>query len=202
MSFLSESFSLFPVKPERSISINEQVKKYTSLTDYTVETKSKFEFKGYVTTNEDASDDLEITSHPVQQGAPITDHAFKLPSQVGIRILVNDNDVPLSESYEKLLKLQTDRIPMKLVTGKKTYTNMLLKSVKQTTDRNTENVLALSLSLQEIIIVEVTSTLVPPRSKQKKAGSTGATEKGGRKSILKTGEEAGSKFLTTLKGIL
>lgn len=181
-NFLAEPFTLFPIKPQRSLSI---VDKNALL----------FEFKGYLTLNEDASDELEITQHPVQQGASITDHAFKKPSALKIRILANDNDAPLNEVYADLLKVQNDRVPMRVITGKRSYTNMLLKAIQQTTEKTTENVLALSLSFEEIIIVEVSPSIIPPRRKQRNAASTGKTEKAGRKSALATIKDGVTSFL-------
>lgn len=181
-NFLQEPISLFPVKPQRSLSITE-------------ENKVVFEFKGYLTINEDANDDLEITQHPVQQGAAISDHSFKKPSVLKIRIIANDNEMPLTEVYQKLLDVQDERTPMKAISGKRVYQNMLLKSIQQTTDAATENVLALNLSLEEVIIVSVSPTIVPPRRKQRNAGSTGATEKAGRKSALATFKDGITNFL-------
>lgn len=163
MSFLSEPISLFPITPNRSIG----------------------EFTGHVTVDETATDKLTVTKHPVQQGAAIADHAFKEPTELSVKIVAGQNLKPLSEVYQDFLKLQSDRIPFEVVTGKRSYGNMVLLSISQTTDKITENVLALNLTFQEVIIVEVTSTKVPPRNRQGNAGATGATEKGGRKSALK-----------------
>lgn len=39
-----------------------------------------------VTISEEHNDELEITEHPVEQGAPITDHAYKRPSQLTLNL--------------------------------------------------------------------------------------------------------------------
>jgi hypothetical protein len=41
---------------------------------------------GYVAILEDHHDELEVTKHPVQTGATIADHAFKLPSRLSMQI--------------------------------------------------------------------------------------------------------------------
>lgn len=41
---------------------------------------------GYVAILEEHRDELEITSHPVEQGATITDHAYKLPANLTMQI--------------------------------------------------------------------------------------------------------------------
>lgn len=163
MSFLSEPLTLFPIKPNRSIGA----------------------ITGFVTIDESATDKLTVTKQPVQQGAAINDHAYKEPAELSVKIVTGANLKPLDEIYQDFLKLQEDRVPFEVITGKRSYKNMLLISISQTTDKITENVLSLNLTMMEVIIVEVSPTVVPKRSRQGNAGKTGATEKAGRKSALK-----------------
>ena len=88
----------------------------------------------------------------------------------------------VNETYKKLLALQEKREPIDVMTGKRSYKNMMIRSLSQTTDAKTNAVLIISADLVEIIIVPVTVTNVPPRSNQKNAGKTGSTDKGGTKS--------------------
>jgi hypothetical protein len=143
-------------------------------------------FSATITLEEVASDELEITQHPVQQGASITDHAYNKPSTVNIKVQWNDDDAPLAETYQNLLDLQASREPFDVITGKRTYRNMLIKSLGQTNDVQTENILSISLQLQEIFITAVEVVSVPARPKQKNAGKTGATENAGQKSAQET----------------
>lgn len=41
---------------------------------------------GYIAILEDHHDELEITDHPVEQGATVTDHAYKLPAMLSMQI--------------------------------------------------------------------------------------------------------------------
>lgn len=158
-------------------------------------------FNATVTIEEVASDDLEITQHPVQQGATITDHAYLKPAFLGVRVLFNADDAPLAETYEKFRQLQASREPFDVVTGKRAYKNMLIKSLGQTNDALTENILSLSLELQEIFIVQIETTTVPPRANQKTPGKTGATENAGQKSAQPVGSgERNRSALRTLAG--
>lgn len=143
-------------------------------------------FKANVVIDEVATDELEITQHPVQEGAAITDHAYKKPVGVTINMVFSDEQDPLPEIYEKLLKLQASRVPFDVVTGKRIYKNMLFKSLGNTTDQKTENVLSINCQLQEIIIVTVEITSVPPRSRQKRSAQTGATKNSGTKKAIPT----------------
>ena len=70
-----------------------------------------------VTISESAQDDLEITQHPVQDGAAITDHAYKKPVMLSVEAQYSDNltGVPIDEMYRRLLTLQNTREPMDVV---------------------------------------------------------------------------------------
>lgn len=138
-------------------------------------------FTAMVTLEEIASDDVEITQHPVQQGASIADHAFVKPSSITIKFVAGIDGVPLEETYAKLRAMQTLREPFDVITGKRQYKNMLFKSLAQTTDRLTEHVLSITAQLQEVLIVPVEITNVPARDKQKDPGKTGSTQQAGTK---------------------
>lgn len=157
-------------------------------------------FNATVTVEEVASDDLEITQHPVQQGAAVTDHAYLKPATVSIKIMFNDADAPLAETYAKLRQLQASREPFDVVTGKRAYKNMLLKSLGQTNDALTENILSISAELQEVFIVQVETTTVPPRKHQANPGKTGATENAGQKSAQPAPEKTRSALRTLVGG--
>jgi len=162
MSFLSVPFSLFPTRPLRKFA------------DITVN----------VVITENANDTLTVTKQPVQQGASITDHAYKEPTTFSTSILFRDNlTTSLSKIYENMLELQTSRVPFDIITPKRIYRNMLMTVLSQTTDKNTENCLAINVTFQEVILVKVSTTQVP-RIKQRNPGGTGKTEKAGKKSAL------------------
>lgn len=167
MSFLSEPISLIPIRPARKIG----------------------EIDVNVVVTENTNDTLTITKQPVQQGASITDHAYKEPTVFSTQILFRDNlTLSLSKIYQNLLDLQNSRVPFDIITPKRIYRNMLLATLAQTTDKNTENCLAINASFQEIIIVKVSTTQVP-RVKQKRPAATGATENAGKKSALQSLKE-------------
>ena len=142
-------------------------------------------FEATVTIDEEATDELEITAHPAQTGADITDHAYRKPTELKINIMHGGTDTPLNEVYQQLLDMQAKAEPMDVVTGKKSYKSMLIESVKQTTDVNTENVLSVELALREVILVSLEVVTVPERQKQKEPGTTDAKKKRGRKQATK-----------------
>lgn len=141
------------------------------------------EFTAMCVIDEAGTDELEIAKHPVQEGAQISDNAYVKAATLQIKALFNDLDgTPLNETYENLRKLQALREVFDVVTGKRIYKNMLMKTLSQTTDRETENILSVSMSFEEIIIVQVEVTTVPPRAKQAQPAKTGATQNAGAKS--------------------
>lgn len=142
-------------------------------------------FVATVTISEEATDELEVTSHPVQYGADITDHAYRKPSELKVAIMQGHSDTPLTEVYQQLLDMQAKAEPMDVVTGKKSYKNMLITSIKQTTDSSTEHVLSLEMELREVILVSLEVVTVPEREKQKEPGTTDAKKKRGRKQATK-----------------
>jgi len=153
-------------------------------------------FEATVTIEENAQDDLEITQHPVQDGAVITDHAYKKPVTLNIRAQYSSVIIgtPIDEMYRRLLKLQADRIPMDVVTGKRVYKNMLIKSLAETTNKETSQILSVTFSLQEVILTSVVVVTVPAtsinRANQAEPGRTGADQNGG---IKKAGDVPASE---------
>lgn len=133
-----------------------------------------------VTVEEDHKDELEITEHPVEHGAPISDHAYLKPAQLTIKAGVSDasgkatsGDRRTVAAYEALRKLQASREPFDVVTGKRVYKNMQIKSLGVITDKDTEHVLMVTAELQEILIAYVRTVSVP-RNRQRLAAKTAA----------------------------
>ncbi|MHC3037529.1 hypothetical protein FIB13_14660, partial [Klebsiella pneumoniae] len=110
-----------------------------------------------VVISEKHNDMLEITEHPVEVGAAISDHAYRRPSEVVMQVgfagggslldFLDTTSIGLSaglspkETYQELLDLQSSRVPFDVVTGKRLYTNMLIRALEVTTDRASENIL-------------------------------------------------------------
>lgn len=171
MSFLSQPISLFPVKPKRQLGA------------ITID----------VIISENTTDKLTITKQPIQQGAQITDHAYKEPTTLTMSAHWKDNStLSLAKIYQNLLDLQNSRQPFTVVTPKRVYNSMLLETLTCTTDKSTENVLAINMGFQQIIIVQV-GTVVIDKSKQRNPGRTQATQNTGKQSAAFT-MFGGTKF--------
>ncbi len=139
-----------------------------------------------VTVQEVHTDRLEITSHPVQKGAAISDHAYKLPMELSVTVgkgAIDDADAP-RQMYDDLVALQESREPIEITTGKRDYENFLIRSISVVTDVTTENVLLVRMDLQEIITVETQTASVSGKGttvNQGQSRKTQTTQNGGEK---------------------
>src|SRR3954471_11352199 len=158
-------------------------------------------FEAHVTLRERHQDDLEVVDHPVEQGAQISDHAFKRPPEVviecawsdspkpsggiggiidsiagvgGVQSLITGNSVnQVRDVYDKLRALQSSAELIEVVTGKRTYTNMIVKSLTVETDKDTEPVLRVTVVLRQMLIASVRVVAISaPRENQQAAEST------------------------------
>ncbi|WP_333602645.1 phage baseplate protein [Atlantibacter hermannii] len=163
-----------------------------------------------VVVSEKHSDTLEITEHPVEKPTTgtasgfIADHAYKRPSEVIMECgfagggalldfassLTATNILGKSpkETYQELLNLQLSRVPFDVITGKRTYSNMLIRAIEVTTDRTSENVLMCVLTLREVILSETKSITVADKQDMKEGVSTSAVQDTGTKSPVTVNE--------------
>lgn len=147
-------------------------------------------FVADVTVEERHLDELTITEHPVEQGAAITDHAFKRPAVVMIRAGWSNSSLQAlgdptyaTRVYQQFLDLQGSRQPFDVVTGKRLYTNMLIQRLGVTTDEKTENVLMMTVECREIIIVSTQTVSVPSADQMKTPQLNAATQTDGVKQL-------------------
>ena len=160
-----------------------------------------------VVIEETHEDSLEITEHPVEQGAAVSDHAYLKPVVVTIRGGVSDakdsgGDRPSLEFYEKLRDLQARREPFDIITGKRAYKNMLLESLSVTSDADTELSLIFTAQCREVIIVSAQAASVPPRSRHAYPGKTGGiSERGSQQASEQTGAAAEKKKSILASGL-
>lgn len=170
-------------------------------------------FTAQVTISETHTDEMEITDQPVELGAAMSDHAFMRPQEVtikclwsdspaitgiiggilgaasstvsGVASLISGTNVTQSKAvYDQLLLLQQSRIPFDVVTGKRKYTNMLIKSMRVETSKETENALMATLTLRQVILVSTQVLPVPaPASAQDFPSVTAASVNQGGKQL-------------------
>jgi hypothetical protein len=146
-----------------------------------------------VTVEEKHKDELKITEHPTEVGAPINDHAYKEAPEVSMKVgwsesagklngLVGDSflsgNTSLNIVYQTLIQLQESAVPLVISTGKRLYTNMLIKSLGCTTDLQTENVLMIDLTFKKINLVQTSETEVLVENQANPAETSGVSDGG------------------------
>jgi hypothetical protein len=152
-------------------------------------------FPPFVSLMEDRQDAMQITDHPVEQGVTISDHAYRMPSRlrmrmgwspssaassgnvaipgIGIALPTFSGLLGLSSGqgiafvqgvYQQLLSIMAGRPLLTVVTGKRTYYNMLLESVTENTTAQTENSLLVECAFRQIILVSTSTVQTPVNS--------------------------------------
>ena len=145
------------------------------------------DFQFEVTVKEQHRDDMTITSHPVERKAPITDHAFRMPAQLTVEVASSaagfTGILTLSDLYASLLATQATATIVSVQTGKRLYDNMLIKSIAVETDYKTENILSLTIQLQEIFLVDTITVAMPSNSVMSNPEGTATTTNSGAKAL-------------------
>ena len=150
------------------------------------------------------TDSVQTTEHPIEIGAPITDHAYVRPSEVVMRCgWSNSSFTALSGAassffsggevgekytdaiYSQLLALQESREPFDVITSARQYVNMLLISLRLDRDEKTSNILMITATCRQVILVNTAATTLPPRDDQANPASTAEIEETGTKQPVK-----------------
>ncbi len=146
-----------------------------------------------VTVEEKHKDELKVTEHPTEVGAAISDHAFKEPPEVTMKVgwsesagtlngflgnTILGGNTSLTIVYQTLLQLQDQVIPLIISTGKRLYTNMLIKSLGCTTDLQTENVLMIDITFKKVIITSTQKSFIAVENQASPEATAGVADGG------------------------
>ncbi len=160
-----------------------------------------------VTLDEQLMDSVSVTDHPVEIGAPISDHAFTNPSEVMLRIgfteskgflaqfLGRESATP-SEAYQRLQDMMREREPIDVVTSRRAYTEMLITALSVVTDDRTFNILSVNVKLRQVLRVATSVTELKPEA-QALPEKTGEVSNKGTRQPKAVNESA----LSTIGGI-
>lgn len=165
------------------------------------------------TLEEVLTDTLEVTNHPVELGAEITDHAYSRPAEVVLKCgwsnssigslvstvsaLFNGGSLSMNDYitsvYSQLLALQQSRATFSITTSKRQYKNMLLTGLQTTTDNKTNSVLMVTATCREIIIVETSAmTIAAPDAQANPADTAETSDTGVKLATVATPSPGGS----------
>lgn len=145
---------------------------------------------------------VTVTEHPVQVGAPISDHAYQEPDEVTVEIGMSDamSGVGSDHSvnaYNTLRQIMAKREPVKLVTRLWTYPNMVLTSISAPDDQTTMYGLRATLMFRSINLVRVSVIQVQQTVTAAKPSSTSASTAAAKKST--STKKKSSKTTSTKK---
>lgn len=154
-------------------------------------------FDGFLKVNH--SVELEITSNPVETGASVVDHAYVKPATLSMEVMMSDVHESLVpgqflnrwsrsvSAWELLRKLQSDRIPLSVLTRLWQYDNMLIKKISAEDDASTYSALKATVELQEIPVARVKKVKISAAPQSTVSTEMGKLEAFNTdKSILKT----------------
>lgn len=121
--------------------------------------------------NESHSVTANVTEHPLQTGAPISDHAYLNPVEIPISIGMSDAATELGTiaggsadrsvtAYSKLLQLMASFEPVTLITRLTTYENMLITSIAADDDYTTQHALKATIIFKQIEVAEVSTVSI------------------------------------------
>jgi len=137
---------------------------------------------------------VTLTEHPVQSGAPVTDHAFVEPMEVTMEIGMSDSAAEAKQdrsvsAYKMFMDLLALREPVKLVTRLGTYPNMVITSISAPDDHTTMNALRATITLRQIVRVTVSKVKI----QQNTSGSKSVQESAATQATSKTAKLADTK---------
>lgn len=142
---------------------------------------------------------VNITSHPVQRGSSISDHAFLNPDSLQMSIMASDvNAASAEENYSvnvfaKLRSIMEMCEPVRIITRLRSYEDMMLTSMSTTDDFRTMYAVKCELQFQHIEIVDVVAIDIQGQLKSGKSDSkpSEATDENTdehKSAIVKSGE--------------
>lgn len=178
-----------------------------------------------VTIEEHHTDRLALTKHPVQQGAVISDHAFKIPPIVRVKAGWSNSSLAALFSissladvagiltdglygesypqriYKKLLALQNSLTPFDLYTGKRSYQNMMMADLGVTTDASSEYALMITATFENVNIVAVATATLPSSTQADPSATASTVDKGTQAATTSTHSESFLSQLATKVGL-
>lgn len=131
-----------------------------------------------LTIRETHRDSLNITSHPIQTGAAITDHSYLAQAEFMLEYGWSNSNTRSSNEdytgqpptedhdesyikklYETVVSLQASRALCTVITGKRRYTNVLIRSVETMTTNEMSHSMIIQMNCASITLAQTTRTV-------------------------------------------
>lgn len=126
-----------------------------------------------------------ITSHPVQSGANITDHIYSEPAELSMTIRMSDSMAGLVagqfvgsytrsvSAYNILRELQKQRVPFQVMTRLEMYQNMVIQTLSVPDDYKTQFGLEVKVTMKQILVANVKTVKISNRANATNSVNTG-----------------------------
>lgn len=182
--------------PKQSVPVAELILIKTNLAGYFFDAFMDMEHQS----------DLKITTHPVQLGANVADHAYLEPKKLTMHIKMSDavaSIVPgqFTAGYTRsvsafliLQELQASRVPFRVHTRLRAYENMLIESLVAPDDVNSLYGLECTVTMKEILVATTQTVKVSKRMQ-----TTGRSD-GGVVAVQKVEDESTAYRLNKIAG--
>jgi len=112
-----------------------------------------------VTIRESYRNDMEITQHPIENGANISDHAYLRPREIELEIGWDGTQNP-ADVFNQLKQLQATRQPFTIYTDRDVLSNMLVSGIATVTDQRTAYSWIGIVRCRQVNLVSTQSTVV------------------------------------------
>lgn len=159
-------------------------------------------------------DEMTLTQHPIETGAPVSDHVYKEPTTLNMTVgwgagggfldfSGTTNNV--NDAYDVLLELQNERAVLDVTTAIRTYKNMVMVSLSRTVNKETNAVCLVDVGFKEAVIVDTQATTLPPKVNQAEPQKTAAPNTEGTKQPVVPKTSAlldASKLIPAIKVLL
>jgi hypothetical protein len=123
--------------------------------------------------SETHSGDADVTEHPVERGANVSDHVRVKAETLKLEGLITDTPVGAAgtdgrsvSAYRTLLSIKDDGNPIAISTPFREYTQMVMQSLEVPRDAKTGSALRFSASFRRIVTAETKVSRVIPHAKK------------------------------------
>lgn len=169
-----------PIKlPWEDITMSELVLVKTNIAGYF--------FDGFLEVNHNVN--TVVTSHQVQKGANISDHAYIEPVEVSMTIKMSDAMSGMVESqfqgisytrstaaYKILREIQKQRLAFQIHTRIETYQNMMITGLSVNDDYNNQYGLKCTVTMQELLVASEKTVKVSKREQVTTTNNSGTIQ--------------------------
>jgi hypothetical protein len=123
------------------------------------------------TTSENHSESMSVTDHPIEEGGVVTDHLQPDPIELTITGVISNTplftgDASLDidrdfRAWEELRRIKDDKEIVSVVTPRRTYDNMVIKSISDTAGEGAPAWIEPTIVFRQILIASAEMVKIP-----------------------------------------